>query len=270
VVADANFSFLKAAVVAAGLDKTLAETQNITVFAPTNQAFKNAGFKDEAAVSAADKATLVAILQYHVLGTKVPSADIKTADNQELTTLGKGIAFLTKNASGVSINGAKVTTADVAADNGVIHVIDAVLLPPSKTIVDLVVADPNLSLLKTAVLRANEGAVKVVTVLSGTGPFTVFAPTNAAFTKAGYDEAKLKAADPAFLAKVLTHHVVAARVFSTNLKDGAVKSVQGDDLTFKGATVQGAFNSTASNITAVNILPTNGVIHVIDALLLPK
>jgi uncharacterized surface protein with fasciclin (FAS1) repeats len=270
VVGDANFSFLKAAVVAAGLDKTLAETPNLTVFAPTNQAFKNAGFKDEAAVSAADKATLVAILQYHVLGSKVASADIKTADNQELTTLGKAIAFLTKNTSGVSINGAKVVTADVAADNGVIHVIDAVLLPPSKNIVELVVADPNLSLLKTAVLRANEGATKVVTVLSGTGPFTVFAPTNAAFTKAGFDEAKLKAADPAFLAKVLTHHVVGARVFSTNLKDGAVKSVQGDDLTFKGATVQGSFNSSASNITTVNILPTNGVIHVIDAVLLPK
>jgi uncharacterized surface protein with fasciclin (FAS1) repeats len=271
VVADANLSFLKAAVVAAGLDKTLAETQNITIFAPTNDAFKKAGFKDEAAVSAADKATLVAILQYHVLGTKVPSTDIKTADNQELTTLGKAIAFLTKNASGVSINGAKVTTADVAADNGVIHVIDAVLLPPSKNIVELVVADPNLSLLKTAVLRANEGSTKVVTILSGTGPFTVFAPTNAAFAKAGFDEAKLKAADPAYLAKVLTHHVVSARVFSTNLKDGAVKSVQGDDLTFKGATVQGSSsNSTASNITTVNILPTNGVIHVIDAVLLPK
>ena len=270
VVADANFSFLKAAVIAAGLDKTLAETPNLTVFAPTNQAFKNAGFKDEAAVSAADKATLVSILSYHVYPVKTLAADIKTADNQALEMFSKIKAYLTKNAGGVSINGAKVTTADVAADNGVIHVIDAVLSVPGKNIVELVVANPNLSLLKAAVLRANEGSTKVVTILSGTGPFTVFAPTDAAFKKAGFDEAKIKTTDPDFLAKVLTLHVVGARVFSTNLVDGFVKSVQGGDLLIKGATVKGPANSTESIINGVNIISTNGVVHTIDAVLLPN
>jgi uncharacterized surface protein with fasciclin (FAS1) repeats len=270
VIGDANFSFLKAAVVAAGLDKTLAETANLTVFAPTNQAFKNAGFKDEAAVSAADKATLVSILSYHVYPVKTAAADIKTGDNQPLAMLSKISAYLTRNAAGVSINGANVTKADVAADNGIIHVIDAVLTVPTKTIVELVVANPDLTLLETAVLTANTGATKIVTTLSGPGPLTVFAPTDAAFKKASFDDAKLKATDANLLAKILLTHAVGARVFSTNLVDGFVKSAQGGDLLIKGATVKGPNNAMESNITGVNIIATNGVIHIIDAVLLPK
>jgi uncharacterized surface protein with fasciclin (FAS1) repeats len=179
---------------------------------------------------------------------------------------------LTKDANGVSINGANVTKADVAADNGVIHVINAVILPPSKNIVELVVADANLSLLKVAVLRASEGKTKVATILSGAGPFTVFAPTNKAFTNAGFDEAKLKALDPDFLATVLTYHVIGARVHSTNLKSGNAKTVEGRDVTIDAAnaTVRGGLNSTASKVETANIIATNGVVHVIDALLLPK
>lgn len=206
VVGDANFSLLKTAVVHAGLDKTLAETNNLTVFAPTNDAFKAIGLSDDASILKMDKTELGNILKFHVLTSKVNAADIKTADNQELTMFSAAKAYLTKDVNGVSINGAKVTTADVAADNGVIHVINAVILPPSKNIVDLVVADPNLSLLKEAVLRANEGKTKVVTILTGTGPFTVFAPTNKAFENAGFDAAKIKSADPDFLATVLTYH----------------------------------------------------------------
>lgn len=272
VVGDANFSLLKTAVVHAGLDKTLAETNNLTVFAPTNDAFKAIGLTDDAAILKMDKTELGNILKFHVLTSKVNAADIKTADNQELTMFNSGKAYLTKDANGVSINGAKVTTADVAADNGVIHVINAVILPPSKTIVDLVVADPNLSLLKEAVLRANEGKTKVVTVLSGAGPFTVFAPTNKAFENAGFNAAKIKAADPDFLATVLTYHVVAARVHSTNLKSGNVKTVEGREVTIDAAnaTVRGGLNSTASKVEKANIISTNGVIHVIDNVLLPK
>lgn len=272
VVGDANFSLLKTAVVHAGLDKTLAETNNLTVFAPTNDAFKAIGLTDDATILKMDKTVLANILKFHVLASKVNAADIKTGDNQELTMLNAGKAYLTKDANGVSINGAKVTTADVAADNGVIHVINAVILPPSQNIVELVVANPNLSLLKEAVLRANEGSTKVVTVLSGTGPFTVFAPTNQAFINAGFDSAKIKAADPNFLATILTYHVIAARVHSTNLKSGNVKTVEGREVTIDAAnaTVRGGLNSTASKVVQANTIATNGVIHVIDNVLLPK
>jgi uncharacterized surface protein with fasciclin (FAS1) repeats len=271
VVGGSDFSLLEAAVVHAGLVDAL-KGANLTVFAPTNQAFINAGFKDEAAIKAADKTVIAAILQYHVLGSKVVSTDIKTADNQELTMLSGKKAYLTKDANGVSINAAKVTKADVAADNGVIHVIDAVIVAPSKNIVELVVGTPDLSLLKEAVVRASTGKTNVATILSGAGPFTVFAPTNKAFEAAGFNSAKIATTDPDFLATVLTYHAVAARVYSTNLKSGNVKTAEGREITVNAsdATVKGGLNSTASKITAVNIGATNGVVHVIDAILLPK
>ena len=267
----ADFSLLKTAVVKAGLVDAL-KGANLTVFAPTNAAFIAAGFKDEAAINAADPAVLAAILKFHVLGSKVLAADIKTADNTEVTTL-NGKAYVTKDAAGaVSINAAKVTKADVAADNGVIHIIDAVIVPPSKTITDLVVATADLSLLKEAVLRASTGKTNVAAILASAGPFTVFAPTNKAFEAAGFNSAKIKTTDADFLATVLTYHVVAARVFSTNLKSGNVKTAEGREVAINAAngTVQGGLNSTPSKITAVNITATNGVVHVIDAILLPK
>ena len=271
VVNTPDFSLLKAAVVRAGLSDAL-KGANLTVFAPTNQAFIKAGFKDEAAINAADVATLAEILKYHVLAKKVSAADIATADNQELTMLSTKKAYLTKDANGVSINAAKVTKADVAADNGIIHVIDAVIVAPTKNIVELVLADPNLSLLKEAVLRASTGKTNVATILSGAGPFTVFAPTNKAFENASFNSAKIAGTDPDFLAKVLTYHVIAARVYSTNLKTASVATAQGGNIAINAAngTVQGDSNSTASKITAANVGATNGVVHVIDALLLPK
>lgn len=271
VVNTPDFSLLKAAVVRAGLSDAL-KGANLTVFAPTNQAFIKAGFKDEAAINAADVAVLAEILKYHVLAKKVSAADIATADNQELTMLSAKKAYLTKDANGVSINAAKVTKADVAADNGVIHIIDAVIIAPTKNIVELVVGDANLSLLKEAVLRASTGKTNVAAVLSGAGAFTVFAPTNKAFEAAGFNSAKIASTDPDFLATVLTYHVIGARVFSTNLKNANVKTVEGREVTISATngTVQGTFNSTASKITAANVVATNGVVHVIDAVLLPK
>lgn len=271
VVNGADFSLLEAAVIHAGLADAL-KGANLTVFAPTNQAFINAGFKDEAAIKAADKTAIAEILKYHVLAKKVSAVDIATADNQELTMLSTKKAYLTKDAAGVSINAAKVTKADVAADNGVIHVIDAVIVAPTKNIVELVIADKELSLLKEAVLRASKGKTDVATALSGAGPLTVFAPTNKAFEAAGFNSAKIATTDPDFLATVLTYHVIKARVYSTNLKSGNAKTFEGREVTINATngTVQGGLNSTASKITAANIGATNGVVHVIDAILLPK
>lgn len=272
VTNDPNFSLLEAAVVHANLVDAL-KSETITVFAPTDQAFKAAGFANEAAIKAADKTVISNILLYHVIGSLVPSSDIATKDNAEVTMLSNGKTFVTKNSSGVSVNGAKVVTADLKAENGaIIHVIDAVLIAENKNIVALAQSNPNLSFLVAAVLRANEGATKVVDILSSTGPFTVFAPTNDAFKAAGFaTEAAIKAADPAFLATVLTYHVIGARVYSTNLTSGDVTTAQGSKVSINAtnATVKGVSNSTASKIIAVNISASNGVVHVIDSVLLP-
>jgi uncharacterized surface protein with fasciclin (FAS1) repeats len=272
VVENANFTLLEAAVLHAGLADALA-SPTITVFAPTDDAFKAAGFANAAAIQAADKNLIASILTYHVVGSLVPASAIETKNNAEVVTLNTAKVYVTKNAGGVSVNGAKVTTADVKAENGaIIHIIDAVLIPESRNIVALAQANPNLSLLVAAVLRANEGSTKVVDILSSAGPFTVFAPTNDAFIAAGFPTAAaIQAAPPDVLASILTYHVVASRVYSTNLVTGNVATANGANLAVNAsnATLKGNSNTGNTKIIGVNIPASNGVVHVIDSVLLP-
>lgn len=272
VVENPNFTLLEAAVLHAGLAEALA-SPTITVFAPTDDAFRAAGFANAAAIQAADKNLIASILTYHVVGSLVPASAIETKDNAEVTTLNTGKVYVTKNAGGVSVNGAKVTTADVKAENGaIIHIIDAVLIPESRNIVALAQANPNLSLLVAAVLRANQGTTKVVDILSSAGPFTVFAPTNDAFIAAGFPTAAaIQAAPPDVLASILTYHVIPGRVYSTNLVTGNVATANGANIAVNAnnATLKGNANAGNTNIIGVNIPASNGVVHVIDSVLLP-
>lgn len=272
VIDGADFTLLEAAVVRAGLADALSKG-SLTVFAPTDAAFRAAGFADVNAINNTPVATLQAVLQYHVIGSKVTAGAIASGDNQVTKMLSNVDAFITKNAGGVSINGAQVTQADINASNGVIHVINAVILPPSSNIVAIASANTNLSYLVAAVTRAGSG---VLNALNAAGPLTVFAPTNAAFQAAGFPTiASIQAADPATLANILTYHVVAARAFSTNLTNGAeLSTAQGGkakvNISGSGVSVLGKGNgANASNVILANILATNGVVHVIDRVLLP-
>jgi len=272
VVENPNFTLLEAAVLHAGVADALTNP-SITVFAPTDDAFRAAGFANAAAIQATDKNLIASILTYHVVGSLVPASAIETKDNAEVATLNTAKVYVTKNAGGVSVNGAKVTTADVKAENGaIIHIIDAVLVPESRNIVALAQANPNLSLLVAAVLRANEGATKVVDILSSAGPFTVFAPTNDAFIAAGFpNAAAIQSASPDVLANILTYHVVSGRVYSTNLVTGNVATANGGSVAINAgnATLKGKSNTGNTNIIGVNIPASNGVIHLINSILLP-
>ncbi len=272
VVENSSFTLLEAAVLHAGLAEALA-SPTITVFAPTDDAFKAAGFANAAAIQAADKALIASILTYHVVGSLVPASAIETKNNAEVVTLNTAKVYVTKNAGGVSVNGAKVTTADVKAENGaIIHIIDAVLIPESRNIVALAQANPNLSLLVAAVLRVNQGATKVVDILSSAGPFTVFAPTNDAFIAAGFPTAAaIQAAPPDVLASILTYHVIQSRVYSTNLVTGNVATANGGNIAVNAsnATLKGNANAANTKIISVNIPASNGVVHLIDSVLLP-
>lgn len=274
VSGDTSFSFLLAAAVKAGLDGALAGTSPLTVFAPTNNAFRAAGYATAASVSAEDASTLSSILLYHILDGTVEASDVPAGPNASVTTKGGLAVYATSNSSGVFINGIQVTEADITASNGVIHVIGSVLIPPSGNIVETAVATPDFSYLVAAVLRASTGTTDVAAALSGPGPLTVFAPTNQAFINAGFTTIDdVNNADPDELAAILTYHVIAARVFSSDLTNGLQPAtLNGGTVTINlgtGATVTGAGNATASNITATNIVATNGVIHVIDQVLLP-
>lgn len=269
-----DLSYLSAAINRAGLSATLTASGTYTVFAPTNEAFIAAGFATIDAINAADPTALSAILLYHTLGSTVVSSAVPAGPNAAVATLNTANIYLTSNSKGVFVNGTPVVTVDVSASNGVVHIIGKVLIPPAGNIVETAQAVPDLSYLVAAILRASTGSTDVAGVLSGTGPFTVFAPTNDAFIAAGFPTIDaINAADPDALAAILTYHVLNGWVFSSDLSDGLTPTMlNAGTVTINvtgGATVKGNSNASASNITAVDVVTTNGAVHIIDQVLLP-
>ena len=263
VVNSENHNTLETAVIAAGLVETLSGDGPFTVFAPTDDAF--AALPDGTLDAVlADNDMLTAILTYHVVGSTALSTDLM--DGMAVTTLNGEDVTVTINMDGVFINDAQVTMADITADNGVVHVIDAVLLPappPSNTVVDIIVNSEVHTTLETAVIAAG-----LAGTLSGDGPFTVFAPTDAAFANVPAETLDAVLADPALLTAILTYHVVGSTALSTDLMDGmAVTTLNGADVTVT-INMDGVFINDAQ-VTMADIVADNGVVHVIDAVLLP-
>jgi transforming growth factor-beta-induced protein len=253
---EAGFSTLVTAVQAAGLENVLRGDGPFTIFAPTNQAFQNlpSGVLDGLL---ADTDALTSVLLYHVVEGRILASDL--TDGQIVTSV-DGRPFRVTLGSGAQVNGVGIVTTDVEATNGIIHVIDAVLLPVEDNVDTAVGA--GFETLVAAVQAADlEG------VLRSEGPFTIFAPTEEAFAAlpAGAIEGLL--ADPAALASVLTYHVVPGRVFSSDLQDGlVVTTVQGSTVTIS---LSGSARVNDAEIVAADILTSNGVIHVIDTVLIP-
>lgn len=271
--ADAKFSILVEAVVAADLATTLSGPGPFTVFAPTNDAF--AALLTELGVTKAqllaDKALLTSVLTYHVLPAKVSKAGVPAG--KAITTVQGGIFKIDAVGADLVITdgrnrAARITATDLATSNGVIHVIDKVLLPANKNVVQTAVATPALSILVEAVTAANLGAT-----LSGTGPFTVVAPTDAAFAallaELGITKAALLA-NTALLTKVLTYHVLPSRVLKADVPVGpAITTVQGETFTVNASLGITDRRARTANITATDILTSNGVVHLIDKVILP-
>src|SRR5664279_2271112 len=273
VSSNASFSLLKSAVVKANLATTLSSAGPFTVFAPSDTAFTGSGITSSV-INSLSATQLSAILLYHTIPAKIMAADVPAGPNAKVVTAGGDSVFVTKNTKGVFVNGIPVTQADIAADNGVIHAIARVLLPPAGNLVQVVQADTSLTYLVAAVVRASTGSTNVAGILSTGGIFTVFAPTNNAFRAAGFPTiASINAADPNTLTSILTYHVLAGRAFSSDLTEGAKPAtLNGGTLTISlagGATVKGNSNTGKSNIIATNIMASNGVVHKINQVLLP-
>lgn len=279
VAADSDLTSLKAAIDKAGLTSTLRSGGSYTVFAPSNNAFskflKDNGFDSLEKVPAD---VLKEILLNHVLSTEVKAAQVSTG---YVSTLAKGSAYSSRNLSmyintsaGVKINGvSNVTKTDIDATNGVIHKVDAVIGLP--TIVTHATANPNFSTLVTALTRND--MPNFVGILSGSAssPFTVFAPTNDAFGAllTELKLANLAAVPTSTLENTLKYHVVAgANVASTDLTNNMnVTTFQGGKFTITtsgGAKITDA-NSRVANIVATDVQCTNGIIHVLDKVILP-
>lgn len=264
VSSNPNFSILNSAINRAGLGSALSGG-SLTVFAPDDAAFAASGLS-AAAVNGLPVATLDSILKYHVLGSQVGSSSVPASD--AVTSLLGTRLFASRNTNGVFVNGIKVKTADLAASNGVIHVIERVLLPPTRTIAQIAAADTTFSILLAAVVKAG-----LADAVSQPGKFTVFAPTNAAFRAAGFaDAAAINAAPTATIQKVVRDHVLTTNVFASDLTEGATPTTLGTTtLTVNLSPARVKLSTSAnpsSNITSANIVATNGVIHVIDRVIL--
>lgn len=266
-VADPQFSILVEAVTKAGLADALQANGPFTVFAPTNDAF-NMLF-DQLGVNGVEDLTaeqLAPILLYHVVSGKVMAADVTTGYIPTLNTYaGYSVVLLADISKGAQLNGnTNITATDIMASNGVIHVIDKVLLPPD--VVDIAIDNSNFSTLVEAVSKAG-----LVEALKAEGPYTVFAPTNAAFD-ALFSQlqisgiADLSAED---LTPILLYHVVSGNVRAADVSSGMVPTLKTDAMIDIMVSEMGVKLNGKSNVIATDVQSTNGVVHVIDAVLLP-
>lgn len=264
---DPDLTTLVAALQITGLDATLDAAGTFTVFAPNNAAFDallmQLGLDS---IQQIDNATLTSVLLYHVLGTTVPSSAVP---NGYTNTLSPGpnntfLSMLLDNTSGVTIQGsATVTAADINANNGVIHKIDEVLLPP--TVVDAAIANLEFAPLVAAVVHAGlDGFLGNTDSL-----FTVFAPTTQAFVDLAPPAGDVTGLPANDVAAILADHVInAANVESSMLMNGQVATtIGGLTLTFNTTGSPVTINDSI-NIVAVDVQCTNGIIHVIDQVLI--
>ena len=265
-VANPGLSSLTAAVVKAELTSTLDDDANdYTVFAPTNDAFMM--LFDDLNVSLDDlsKETLTPILLYHVVNAFVPASQVSSGYVNALT-MGQDnylSKYIKVEGSEVMVNGAKVLLTDVVATNGVIHVIDKVILPNS--VVDIAINNNAFSILVEAVVKA-----ELAETLSGDGPFTVFAPTNAAFEALFAELGVSGIADLSkeTLTPILQAHVVSGNVRSADLSNGNVPTLNSE----KSLAIDigsGVSIDMGINVIIADVQGTNGVVHAIDKVILP-
>lgn len=277
IVEDDQFSLLRAAMIYAEVGDVL-KGGNLTLFAPNDAAFQASGLATPGAITAYSKDQMRAILLYHVLGGPVLASTIPSGQSP-VATVGKSIAFLNKTSDGkIFINNAQLIQADIAVANGYIHSIDRVLIPSSGNLLTTIQNNPNLTFLSAAIQRVGASNPTLLATLnneSTSNIVTVFAPNDAAFKSAGYkDLAAVSSANVQTLTNTLLYHVVSGALFANQLQTGNLNTLlNGNRLTVTATanqiTIKGNKNSTAATIKQGDQPTTNGVIHVIDQVLLP-
>jgi len=258
-IAAGQFNTLVSLLTKAGLADTLATGGPFTVFAPTDAAFAKVP-KATLAGLAKHPAQLKAVLLYHVVPGRVTASEVVKLSSAK--TLEGSSVLIKANKSGVFVNQAKVTTPDVMASNGVIHVIDKVLIPPKNIVATAKAAGKFATL--TALLKKSG----LAGTLAKKGPFTVFAPTDAAFAKVPKATLAALAKNKAKLRAVLLYHVVKGQVTAGQaMKLRSAKTLEGKSLKIRvkgGKVIVGG-----ATVTKADVLASNGVIHVINKVLIP-
>jgi uncharacterized surface protein with fasciclin (FAS1) repeats len=266
-VADGRFGTLKKALDVAGLTPFFQWDNKLTVFAPTDEAFAKLPEETlKSLLQPENKEQLVAVLSHHVVTGQVQLADALEA-RQAKTIQGAPLSFTFLKGK-VLVNDASLIDADIVCSDGVIHVVDTVLLPPKparETLLSTAKKAGGFSTLLAAVEAAG-----LTEALEGDGPFTLFAPTDEAFQALpeGTVASLLKKENQSQLIEVLKNHAVAGEVSAGDaLNAGTAKSLQGGELKF--SIKEGVLKVNDATIRSVGINGRNGIIHVIDSVLLP-
>jgi uncharacterized surface protein with fasciclin (FAS1) repeats len=261
-VAAGSFTTLVKAVRAAGLVETLKSPGPFTVFAPTDEAFARLAPGTLDALLG-DVESLRKVLTYHVVAGRVPASQVVGLSWAE--TVAGPAARIRVEGETVLVDDARVLTADVPASNGVIHVIDSVLLP-RKDLVDTAAAAGSFKTLLSLVAAAG-----LVETLRGKGPFTVFAPTDAAFAKVPPEALAALGKDQAKLAAILAHHVLPGRVLSTDLREGTTEAKSLASLPLAVVRAKdGSVTAGGARVVKADVLASNAVVHVVDTVILPR
>ncbi len=259
-----SFKTLTTALTKAGLVEALKGDGPFTVFAPTDEAFAKIPKETLAdLLRPENRGTLQSILTYHVVAGDVRAADVVKL-NFASTLNGQRVDIVVDEGT-VMIDGATVQTTDIVCKNGVIHVIDSVILPNTNDVVETAVENGNFKTLAAALEAAN-----LVATLQGEGPFTVFAPTDAAFAALpkGTVENLLKPENREKLTAILKYHVVSGRVYAKDaIAAGRAATLQGSEI--KARIADGKLMIGDAKVAATDIETSNGVIHVIDKVLIP-
>ncbi|WP_461138355.1 fasciclin domain-containing protein [Spirosoma pomorum] len=280
ILEDEQFSLLRAAMNYAGLVDTF-KGGNLTLFAPTNAAFTAAGLGNDAAIRSRTPNQVQALLLYHLLPASVAAGDLPTGQNA-IDMANKGTAFINKSSDAViSINNATLTQANVSTANGYIHIINRVLTPSAGNLLAAIDNNPDLTLLAAAIRRVGTtnptiAATFSTSATSMTNPVTVFAPSNAAFQADGRftTPTAIASANQQTLANLLLYHMVSGLVFSNQIQTGSLISlfnntrfttiVAGSLVTLKGNS-----NPRTGTVKTADQVANNGVLHIIDQVMLP-
>jgi len=275
VLQTANDATLFAASMAkCGLDTTFNGTGPFTVFVPTDNAFLTSGVSGTT-LNNLSVDSLRKFLLYHTIAANLPSASLPAGPNAKLITASGDSVFVTTTASGVFVNGVPTLATDIMASNGVINAMSAPLFPPVGNIMQTIQIDTSFSYLVAAIVRASQGTHDLNTMLTSGGPYTLFAPVNYAFRSAGFATTDdIINASPDSIANIVMYNMLDGRTFTSDVTIGQTKTTLNDStilFTASGSTKQvtGKGNDIPASVLATNVMARNGVIHVIDKVLLP-
>ena len=273
LAANADLSLLKTALAQAKLETFTKGPGPFTLFAPTNAALNAAGITT-ATLPTIDSVTLTTFLLNHMQNLKRTSFEIPDGPNAPMASMAgySNYGYKDKAANKAFVNGATITSKDVACSNGTIHIIDKPLIVPSFTIISYITANPNYSLMLQAITKT---ATTSTFSPSATVPATVFLLDNATMTANGYDAvtiAALTGTPLTTLTNILKYHVISSRNFTVAMKTGTLKTVFGTNVNITAGTavtVKGISNATAFTLSNTDIPASNGVLHTVSGMLKP-